>query len=128
MHASSPSHFHTHFPIKLHVCYFKTVSVQRSQKPVNRKQLTELKDPSVLDFLDHAVCVCFIWCVCCFELTCRTGVNTPMTLPAATPSAAAAVVGILVAADARRKKGKKRKEHWRSTLLIFHSRSHLNVV
>lgn len=50
-----------------------------------------------------------------------------MTLPAATPDAAAAVVAILVIADAHSKR-KKRKEHWRGTLLVFDSRSHLNVV
>lgn len=60
-------------PLTPHLLFQNRVSVQRSQKTVNRKQLTELKDPSVLGFLDHGGCVCFLWCVCCFEVTSQTG-------------------------------------------------------
>jgi len=51
-------------------------------------------------------------------------VNTPVPLPAAAPTAL--VVAIRVAADAHSER-KKRKEHWRGTLLISDSRSYLNV-
>lgn len=47
-------------PLTPRLLFQNRVSVQRSQKPVKSEQLSELKDPLVLGFLDHGVCICFI--------------------------------------------------------------------
>lgn len=84
--------------------------MQRGQKPVSRKQLTELKDPLVLGFLDHGVCVCVLSGVC-------TALKNDITC--CNPNAAAAViVASLVTVNAH---NKRRKQHWHNTFPIFDS-------
>lgn len=86
------------------------VSVQRGQKPVSRKQLTELRDPLVLGFLDHGMCVYVL-----------SGMSAALKsdITCCNPSAAAAaIVASLVTANGH---SKRKKQHWHSTFLIFDS-------
>lgn len=85
------------------------VSAQRGQKPVSRKQWTELKNPLVLGFLDHGMCVC-VWSGGCAALK--------NDITCCNPSAAAAIVASLVTANAH---SKREKQPWHSTFLIFDS-------
>lgn len=128
MHAASPSHFIHISPLTPRLLFQNRVSVQKSQKPVKRRQLTESKDPLVLRFLDHSVCVYFLsGLYACFEVTCGAGSEHSTDITCRIPGVAAAVVAVLVTADAH-STSKKRAEHWHRTALVFDSRSHLNVV
>ena len=95
------------------------VSVQRSQKPVNWKQLTDVKDPSVLvSWTAVCVCVCFIRCLCCFEVTCWMGSEHASAIACCSPHCCGCSHSCRCWCTQRKEK-KKRALAWHTSYLWF---------